>query len=874
MKNRSGTNHLTNRPVFLWAALTGIVLVWFAPITLFGRMPVGGDVTSFFLPLMAYYRAALEHGRVPLWNELWGYGFPMLAESQAGVFYPAHLLLYGLFKLETAYSLNIVLHHLLAGWFTYFCGRTFGLRPIGAMLAGLVFAGNGFFIIHFPHQWAYTSGCWVPLAVALAWRVVAPSEAAIVSRVSSVIGLAVVLAVQMLAGHFQIAFYTQMTVLLMGVACIFQQMWCVVRSSRGKLELGKHSRWGPSGGVFWIIGAVCVAFGVAAVQLLPTYELIQLALPQGRDFEYLSGFANAPFHLVSYVLPTLFHVNPLWRAVAWDPFHTSPEECFSYVGILPICLAAGASWRWRREPRVRLWVLLALVTLLLSLGPYVPWFRGLICLPGFSGFRSSARWSVTTALFLSLLAGRALDGVRAVERLRFWLRSFVIGFILVIGLSGAWCWMMVSAKPGGSIWSATAFDWMSRAWAFVSPWEDRDGLWRAAIDAHEPARDPWSTPRLAGLGYRVVPRPGEPITSGPHGLPARAFTLANEFRNVMLQELVPPVLLLGVILGCVYFGPWHRRTPRSLLVGLVVMDLGAATWLRPTEFIPRGSLVTRGPLLSRLHDSARGQRVALDQNLPMLVGAAAENAYRTVDIQFSTQWYDPASSVDRWGWYNQVLNRSDSAWQVFESQSPSFGPPPQDGDEDELIVDPVVAGIMHGFKFVEQCGPPASVFRLRRRDPTKRANAWYWDASENSDQFERLFDTNERQGRKASDQTMFWLYRSPAKPVTQVRSEPESKEYALDCTGPGMLILSELAYPGWEAKVKWPDGRTAPAETLVSQAGCLMVRITKPGKYHIELNYRSRPFEQGLLISSLSTGFCVLSLVLIGPLRRRLSSAK
>src|SRR5262245_47678432 len=121
-----------------WVALTAVVTLWLAPITLLGDMPVGGDVTSFFLPLMSYYRQALTEGRVPLWNELWGFGFPFVAESQAGVFYPPHLLLYRLFETETAYSLNIVLHQLLAAWFAYFCGRTFGLRPLGATLAALV----------------------------------------------------------------------------------------------------------------------------------------------------------------------------------------------------------------------------------------------------------------------------------------------------------------------------------------------------------------------------------------------------------------------------------------------------------------------------------------------------------------------------------------------------------------------------------------------------------------------------------------------------------------------------------------------------------------------------------------------------------------
>ena len=72
------------------ALLVGL-LVWLWPIGVGGRMPVGGDVTQFSLGLMAVLGRAIRAGRLPLWNDLWGYGFPGLAESQMGVFYPPHL---------------------------------------------------------------------------------------------------------------------------------------------------------------------------------------------------------------------------------------------------------------------------------------------------------------------------------------------------------------------------------------------------------------------------------------------------------------------------------------------------------------------------------------------------------------------------------------------------------------------------------------------------------------------------------------------------------------------------------------------------------------------------------------------------------------
>jgi hypothetical protein len=191
-----------------------------------------------------------------------------------------------------------------------------------------------------------------------------------------------------------------------------------------------------------------------------------------------------------------------------------------------------------------------------------------------------------------------------------------------------------------------------------------------------------------------------------------------------------------------------------------------------------------------------------------------------------------------------------------------------------VINDQVAAGIMHGSKFVDQFGQRAAPFILRRRDPSQRSHAWYWDESKDPNQFQRLLESGANPNRKPSDLTLFWLYRSPAMPVPCVRSEPELQEYVLETTGPGMLILSELAYPGWQAKINWPDGRTTSAQTLVSQAGCLMVRITTPGKYHVELNYRSHPFERGSVISLASMGLCLMFLLISLSVRWRIGRSE
>ena len=80
--------------LLVMATVIAGLLAWLWPIGVGGKMPVGGDVTSFFLGLMGVLSESLKAGRLPVWNDLWGYGFPGIGESQMGVYYPPHLVLY------------------------------------------------------------------------------------------------------------------------------------------------------------------------------------------------------------------------------------------------------------------------------------------------------------------------------------------------------------------------------------------------------------------------------------------------------------------------------------------------------------------------------------------------------------------------------------------------------------------------------------------------------------------------------------------------------------------------------------------------------------------------------------------------------------
>ena len=176
-------------------------------------------------------------GRLPLWNDLWGFGFPGVGESQMGVFYPPHWLLYGCLPVEMAYTASLVLHSLWGALGAYFAARRFGASPTGAALGAFAWSACGFFDIHQPHQWGYTTGSWMPWAWGLTWSITRGD-----GTLRTPFLLAGVLTLQILPGHFQLAFITQVSLVALAIAgaTSWRRLLCLGLSTLGALAWRRH----------------------------------------------------------------------------------------------------------------------------------------------------------------------------------------------------------------------------------------------------------------------------------------------------------------------------------------------------------------------------------------------------------------------------------------------------------------------------------------------------------------------------------------------------------------------------------------------------------------------------------------------------------
>ena len=778
--------------------------VWLWPLGVGGRMPVGGDTTRFSLGLAGFLDRSLQEGRIPFWNDLWGYGFPGLAESQMGVYYPPHLVLYGLLPVEAAYTASLALHVAWGALGAWWAARRFGATPAGSVLAAIAWGGSGLFVVHLPHPWAYTVGSWMPWVFATAWGVVDRETG---SRGAA--ALAALLALQVLPGHFQLAFITQVVVVLLALWGLIERRY---------------------GGSLRLLVALPAVVPLTAAQLWPTARLASLA-EGGRDFDYLSAFAQPPTHLVTWLTPRLFHRSPLWRPLVWDPFHAMPEEAAAYVGLAPLFLAGVAVWAlWRTDAAVRALVVVAVLTLLLALGPYFPGFGLLIRLPGFSFFRAPARWTLMTELAIALLAAKGLTALSA----GYGTRRALAGFALAVVVLPAIAVGVVEGVLRGTETPATGpvAALVDRGLA-LRPWRGDVGVRPLAEAAR---RKPGDNPIVVlGLMRRGID-------------PSRA-RLDLDRGAIYGEELLPSAAAALALLVVAAFA----RTPARLrygLVGLTAIELIALSRTRDVESAPIRPLVDQSPVLARL---ARARDRSIDPmgNLPMLVGGAPVTPYRTLDLPTMAALN---SEAQRFPGAPKADPRVVRAIAATGAPLRVFGPldvlgmsriRPEWPGTLEYVEDPALAAWELGSAWTRPRGRAATTYAFWRPGlPTSRA--WFLP------------------GRTATDIPATADFSTPARvlallaearPLAWISDRPEHFRMEVEAKQPGVVMVSILDHPEWFGIWQKEGGRVRrPARPRAAFAdprggAWQLYEVPGTGVWSLNLRYRGIVERFGLAIS-------------------------
>ncbi len=449
MRRRKAEGGSENRPSFLppstfalppLIVAVGLTWVFWEPLWRGGSL-IGGDLFPYFFPQKVFLAEQLRAGAIPLWNPFTGDGYPTIAESQTGVCYPPDLAAYRFLSVTTAYNAVQLLHYVFGFLGTWLLTRKLGATNFGALFAGVSFI-YGWFPPRICLEWAIVSGAYLP------WALWCAESYLQQPRRRYLIGLCVVLALQLLAGHFHLAFITQL--LLAIYAPLRWRLFppsplegegpgvrgmpstprrnepeslardnkplslnsaAAVSSSSGLRPLSPSRGDGKTWLPIWL--AILVAFLLAAVQVLPTWELKQRSQRAIVSEEHQPGYGHMPPQYWSQAaLPWKWYPHDLDAELVKLPNYsggagTNQVEAHLYFGLLPLLFAIGGTLVFLRSKTetdrvLRWWMLLGLLFLLYTPGWLLPVARHL---PGFNFFRGPGRYGIVTSLAVAVTAG-------------------------------------------------------------------------------------------------------------------------------------------------------------------------------------------------------------------------------------------------------------------------------------------------------------------------------------------------------------------------------------------------------------------------------------------------------------------------------------
>ncbi len=468
-----------------WTVLVALPLILYAPFLFGGKVLYWGVYLLQFYPWRQLAVEQIRAGRWPLWNPYLGAGTPLAANLQSAVFYPLNAI-FLLMPVERAFGWALALHVALAGLFAYYLGRTLGMRRFGALISGLAYGGGGYLVARWVFPSMVYAAAWLPLMMALTEKLIRHAT----SNVQRGIGvaelmarsalLALVIALQLLAGHAQTSFYSTVIVAAFAVVRLIQQF----AAQRERQDLGRS-----------VLAAGCMilatlwGLALAAIQLLPTAELAANSQRAGTltDLQFAYELSFWPWRLITLLAPDFFG-NP-GRNEYWA-FGTYWEEA-AFVGILPWMLALVAFGRWRRQRRdpdrgslamVPFLSVLSVLSFILAMGGHTPLYPLLFrYVPGFGLFQAPARLMIGYALGVSLLAGIGADNLSLGSRSRTGLRiAVLVG--LGTGIAGVFARLAlpgIRASFGDSMIRLSVTLTLAAALLLVQGRRLRGGRWQA-----------------------------------------------------------------------------------------------------------------------------------------------------------------------------------------------------------------------------------------------------------------------------------------------------------------------------------------------------------------------------------------------------------
>jgi hypothetical protein len=357
------------------------------------------EILTTYLPNFVFMSASWHNGQIPWWHPYHYFAFVGVATQ--GVFYPFNILL--ALMLNPQASLNtfmisiqyvIILHIFMASIAMYLLMRRLNAGQWGSFFAGIAFAYSPVLIGQIDNPCYIYSLCYFPVVFLLF------QEAFHRKLIYSVFcGLS--FALMFLAGYLPVATYTPFVLIFYLLFQIYQA------------EPGKRRDYLVRG--FWCCFVTfTVALLLIAPQILSTYEYAKQTIRMGghQTYDTVTVWGSIPvFHLITFVMPFFFGGGIINRRLWLEGLLEIPYNgVIYYVGILVLILAIFSIVIFK-DKRVRFFVILFILSLLAMLGynsAFFGWLYSVLHLPL---VRIPSRLALFTTFSLCAMAGFGLDSL-------------------------------------------------------------------------------------------------------------------------------------------------------------------------------------------------------------------------------------------------------------------------------------------------------------------------------------------------------------------------------------------------------------------------------------------------------------------------------
>lgn len=383
------------------------------------------------LPWKTFILSALAEGEAPWWNpHLFG-GMPFFATGLHGMLFPSNLT-FLVVGPEHAFGWAALANLCIAAGAAYLLARALDLGRSAALLAGIAWSvclplvanvalpmiQAGLAVAPVPLAGlirglkAAPAGTWLPPARSMAWLA----------------GAAVGVMLVAFAGHIELLIQV-LLIAAATIAALATRHAVVAGTPTASASARRERATVALRTVLWGGSALAIGLALSAAQVVPTYELARTNVRAGgASYDEVVGWAYGIRQIATFLIPDFFgnpsHHGVLdiesWRRIAlpthamWgDAWGTKNYiEAASYVGVMPLLLAAVGLFSGRRRAlRIGL-VLLAVVALSFAFG--LPTYRLMYFgIPGFDQLRTPFRWVFAYDLAVVGLAALGLDALRA-----------------------------------------------------------------------------------------------------------------------------------------------------------------------------------------------------------------------------------------------------------------------------------------------------------------------------------------------------------------------------------------------------------------------------------------------------------------------------